>query len=84
MAGTDPKDPISHLAIEEIQAGSAEVVLRWQSAANRVYRIYRADTLSIGWTEVASVIGDGSLQSWTDPQSAVASRFYRIAVEIRQ
>lgn len=82
VAGTSPKDAASCLRIEEVQVGPDEIVLRWSSAPNRIYRIHRSETLPSVWTEAASVMGDGSLQTWTEQQSEGVRRFYRLSVEM--
>jgi len=85
VAGTDPNDSSSRFEISSIQVFSNDSVeLQWNSVDERVYRVYRSETLEAdSWGEPIGVEnGDGSVQSFIDSDlSDGVSFFYRLEVE---
>ena len=80
-ANTEPDNGLSLLQIEEIAPAVAgnETVLRWQSASNRVYSIWRSAALPDGFGLVATNLpADPPLNVYTDRIDGAATRFYRI------
>ena len=85
VAGTDPNDSASKFEISSIQVLSdGSVELRWSSVGERVYRVYRSETLEEdSWGEPIGIEnGDGNVQSFIDNDlDSRASFFYRLEVE---
>ena len=85
VAGTDPNDSTSKFEISSIQILSdGSVELQWSSVDERVYRVYRSETLEEGsWGEPIGIEnGDGNVQSFIDNDlDSRASFFYRLEVK---
>jgi hypothetical protein len=86
-AGTDPGDAASAFRLEAERpaagADTAGLRLRWTSASNRVYRVWRATNLVEGFTVLAEdVEATPPMNEYID-ESLVSGglRFYRIEVE---
>lgn len=84
LAGTDPQDAASRLAVKTFapQSGGG-FTLTWETVAGKSYRIERSSSLAADqWITLHSdVAGDGSVKSFTDPNPGTAPRiFYRIVV----
>jgi len=84
-AATHPGDPASFLRADTVPIHDAgqPFTLRWNSAADRTYRLWFRETLGDGaFTPVASNIPAAPpVNTWTDPDATNAHGFYRIEVE---
>ena len=56
IAGTDPLDPESVLALEHPVLDGPEVRFSWSAEAGKSYRLERWDPAANGWSEAASII----------------------------
>jgi hypothetical protein len=85
LAGTNPNDASSALAISVIQKNGAEggILLAWDSVPGRKYQVLYCDSLGKEWSCLGTAIeGTGdtlTLQSLI-PISGVPQRFYRLEV----
>ncbi len=82
VAGTDPRDPSSILAIERvIGGGPAEILFR--AVSNRTYAVEYQDALGRPWNRLAQVPSaiSNKLQSIRDP-AASSNRFYRLQIPL--
>lgn len=84
-AGTNPNDVRSRLQLlsNAVQGGGQPGVrLQWPTGLNRRYVLERAPYLgSTNWTSIATnLIGDGTLQEFTDNMPGSSVRFYRVRV----
>jgi hypothetical protein len=84
-SGTDPLNASSALRLSAAHkpGTSSGVALRWLSAAGKTYVIECAPALSgASWKIIASgLLGDGSVQEYTDGTSSEDTRFYRVRIE---
>ncbi|MGD9611538.1 MAG: Calx-beta domain-containing protein [Kiritimatiellia bacterium] len=84
-ANTDPGSDLSLLQIEEIAPATDgnETVLRWQSASNRVYSVWRSAALpdGFGLLVATNLPADPPLNVYTDRIDGAATRFYRIEAQ---
>lgn len=84
LAGTDPKDPASVLALNtvpEIRPGS--VTLMWNAAPGKRYRVdYKNDLSDPNWTALDGVVeASGQVGFKTDPTASSSERrFYRVSL----
>ena len=88
VAGTDPTDALSFLAITSVQI---EVVadpetdgfaLQWPSVKGRVYTVYAADALVGPWVELAELDGSGATLTHRSDGTRTA-RFFKVAVRLK-
>lgn len=82
-AGTDPASAASGLAIQSVHLRGADVVVRFNTAPGRSYRLERATNLANPeWTPVSSIVpGTGAGLEIIDRNAAQGtSGFYRIIV----
>ncbi len=82
LAGTDPKNPQSHLALTSFMpAPGGGFTFTWDSVAGKVYRVERS-TGAGSWSPVGqSLTGTGGPLSFTDNNPGEGSRlFYRVTV----
>ena len=82
LANTDPASELSLLQFEEIAPAvdGNKTVLRWQSASNRVYSIWRSAALPDGfglWV-ATNLPADPPQNAYTDQTDGATIRFYRI------
>ncbi|MEO1833662.1 MAG: thrombospondin type 3 repeat-containing protein, partial [Akkermansiaceae bacterium] len=56
IAGTDPHDPASVLALEHPVLDGPEVRFSWSAEAGKIYRLERWDPAANGWSEAASIL----------------------------
>ncbi|MGB2454381.1 MAG: DUF1800 family protein [Akkermansiaceae bacterium] len=56
IAGTDPHDPASVLALEHPVLNGPEVRFSWSAEAGKIYRLERWDPAANGWSEAASIL----------------------------
>lgn len=82
LANTDPNDNLSLLHFELVQPDLAagETVLRWQSASNRVYSIWRSADLTDGFGQriVTNLPPTPPMNSYTDAVNGAEAQFYLI------
>lgn len=81
IAGTDPRDPRSRLALLTPLPGDATV--RWQSTAGHSYSVWRTDALGAAFRLVArNVPGTPPVNSLVDAEPITGpAAFYRVQVE---
>jgi hypothetical protein len=84
LAGTDPKDGRSFLAITSVSAVAGPIVIHWASAPNRFYAVERAFDLSGRFSVLAENLAATPPQNvFADPVTAEGRvRFYRIRAEL--
>lgn len=84
-ANTRPDDQLSLLAFEEIapDGTTGHVVLRWQSASNRTYAVWRSLDLAVGIPQAlaTNLPADPPVNSYTDAVESAETRFYWIEAE---
>jgi uncharacterized repeat protein (TIGR01451 family) len=84
-ANTRPDDPFSLFQFEEARMASAgdRIVLRWQSASNRTYAVWRSLNLTGAPAQplATNLPGDPPMNTYTDAVADAATRFYWIQVE---
>ncbi len=82
LANTDPNDPLSLLHFERVQPDLAagETVLRWQSASDRVYSIWRSADLSDGFEHriATNLPATPPVNVYTDAVDGAEAQFYLI------
>jgi hypothetical protein len=71
LAGTDPNDDASVLAIEQVVFGDPASgegnILTWQSAPDRTYSVWRSSDLRFGFEQVAeTIVSEGELTVFED------------------
>jgi hypothetical protein len=79
IAGTDPRDASSYLAVDKIESG-ANTTVTFGAAAGRTYTIQFTDSLSpVNWQKLVDVFGgtNGTTAQVND-QPPVSTRYYRI------
>ncbi|MDP2897805.1 MAG: lamin tail domain-containing protein, partial [bacterium] len=84
VAGTDPTDASSILAISSIIKGiDSTMVIRWHSVSNRHYSILRSTDLRTGFDQIeaASVPATPPENSYTIDTGQARNAFYRIVVD---
>ena len=83
MAGTDPKDDDSFLALETQRFSNNEFVVRWPSVAGRQYSLRRYTNLVHGSSSIiaSGIAATPTVNVYTDSvPSAVESYYYRVSV----
>ncbi len=80
LAGTNPLDPASVLAITAIAVDAAAAHIIFPTILGHHYRVERADSLPAAWTPIADdLAGTGGLLEVTDPFAPDRpTRFYRV------
>ncbi len=84
VAGTDPTDSLSVLAVSAIIAGSdSTVIIRWASVSGKSYSILRSSNLSAGFDQIqaANLPATPPENSYTIDMNGAESSFYRVVVE---
>jgi hypothetical protein len=81
LAGTDPLDPNSRLAVTAVQVGVGGFSMSFPTVAGRVYTVEYSDTLA-AWSVLASgIAGTGGMVEFNDPTATGSSqRFYHLRV----
>jgi len=83
IAGTDPTDKDSGLALDQLSAGTGGMRLQWQGAASKIYKILWTRGLLSPMTNVLSYVqpsADGTV-SFSDTQNTnEALLFYKLEV----
>lgn len=81
IAGTDPTNAASFFAINAINA-APEAVIEWQSVDGRVYKVFRAPSLTNTFEALETV--DYPAGSYTDAlHNAENSGFYKVEVDLK-
>lgn len=79
LLGTNPRSAADLLKIELISLTESGVQIRFAGKTDKVYGLFRRDTLGADWTEVARRTGaDNSVIELTDAAPGANSGFYRI------
>jgi hypothetical protein len=84
LAGTDPTDASSVLAISSIVNGlDSTIIIRWRSVSGKQYSILRSTDLSMGFdqTEAANIPATPPENSYTIDGKEGKSAFYRIVLD---
>jgi hypothetical protein len=81
VAGTDPLDPNSRLAVTPLGVGPGGFSMSFPTVVGKVYAVEYSDTLA-AWSVLASgIAGTGGAVEFNDPSAAGNSqRFYRLRV----
>jgi hypothetical protein len=85
LAGTDPTNPLSVLAVAGFAVASdGGFILQWYSVSNRVYAIERAAGLApAGFAPIATnLAAHPPCNAHTDTVTSTGERFYRIGVTL--
>jgi Tol biopolymer transport system component len=82
IAGTDPRDPGSHLRIEIATNESNEIQLYWAAAPGRSYVVESTFDLVIGeWTGTPGIVRrTGALAQFEEMESREAPAYYRLRI----
>lgn len=83
LAGTDPTNPVSLLAIAESGPSEGLFVLRWQSAAGRLYSIQLSSNLIAGFcaTLATDIPATPPVNAYTDTVHRSGALFYRVLLD---
>lgn len=85
QSGTDPTNPASALALLNVRIPSptgSTVVVRWQSASNHLYSLYKATNLVQGFRRVVSNLPPAApINVYTDAFVSVTSIYYRVTTQ---
>jgi hypothetical protein len=82
VAGTDPTNPLSVLAVTNLTWGGSGVVLRWVSASNRIYAVERTTNLTTASFAgiLTNLAATPPVNVHTDQVPVPDKAFYRINV----
>lgn len=84
-AGTNPRDALSRLAVQEVRRNAGGLTLLFSSMRGKVYEAEYSDSLfARNWIAFRNVVGDGAEKSFTDSTASTQQRFYRIRVRFNQ
>jgi hypothetical protein len=84
VAGTDPRDPASTLAIRAGLSPAGEIIFSFEAQGGRAYRVDRCQAPGAAPWEALREIPAQPYRSrveWTEPAPLAAMRFYRIVVQ---
>ncbi|HBA84002.1 MAG TPA: hypothetical protein DCZ95_07915 [Verrucomicrobia bacterium] len=86
MAGTNPFNPNDYLAVDEPgpTAAAGKVVVQWNSASNRTYRLWRTQNLLEGFPTIKSsgIPATPPMNTYTDATATLSGPYiYRIELE---
>jgi hypothetical protein len=86
IAGSDPDDPKSQFKINKLDvdnSASSDFVINWISLSNRVYGVYRSDSLDTGFSPLSTNIHYPQ-NSYTDTtHNAESEGFYKVEVRLK-
>jgi hypothetical protein len=85
LAGTDPRDPVSFLRIEQVSVDGQGAFVSFHAAANRSYTVQFTDQLNPpGWQKLGDVGARSAafLATIVDPDSK-GSRYYRLVTPVQ-
>lgn len=82
LAGTDPRDPLSRLAIKSFAPRiGGGFVITWDSVTSVRYQVERSTDLTTWTPLVSDLTGTGAPLTYTDPNPPASPRlFYRVRV----
>lgn len=83
LAGTDPANPNSNLAIQLNSVTGIDSLIQWRSVTGRTYRVYKSLNLSQPWPvwpEADSITADPSGTNTLSDTEPARRVFYRISV----
>src|SRR5207244_618881 len=81
IAGTNPRDAFSQLAIHEVRRDASGLSLFFSSVNGKTYAVEFSESLpTANWQALGNVVGDGAEQIMTDTNALMRQRFYRIRV----
>jgi hypothetical protein len=78
-AGTSPTNAASRFAVEAVNKDGTGLLLRWQSAPGKRYRVWWTGNLS-GWDQADSE-AVGETDSWQALPDECGARFFRVTIE---
>ena len=82
MAGTDPLDPGSLLAVTAMSAGPGGFSMGFPTVVGKVYAVEYSENLAAWSVLTSGIAGTGGEVEFNDPNtSGSAQRFYRVRVE---
>jgi hypothetical protein len=84
LAGTNPHDSNSILAVTSVQSGlTDQFILSWSSATGKTYTVQAATNLITGFNQILrpGIPATPPVNTYTDNVSGVGMKFYRIKVE---
>ncbi len=85
LAGSLPNNAASLLQFEAVDSASVEngLVIRWQSASNRTYSIWKGSNLLVDFTQclASNLPANPPMNTHTDTVDGLRLQFYRIDVE---
>jgi len=78
IAGTDPTNQLSHLAIDRLMLGSP-TTMEFQALSNRTYHLSYKDNLQGSWLKLVDIVArpTNRVETVVDPNPAT-NRFYRL------
>lgn len=81
LAGTDPRDGSSHMAVTSTQFVSSQITLTWASVIGKQYRVQSSSDLT-AWADVSGTLVTATTTTTTRTFSASSSerQFYRVAI----
>ena len=82
VAGTNPTNAASVLAIDSITQNASGATVAWRSVAGRSYQLlYRSPIGAAGWSALGTAVtATGATAQKLDPNGAATNRFYRVQV----
>lgn len=85
LAGTDPWDPASRLAIQTAEQGASDsgIAIRWSSVGGRSYRVTRTDSLTADTYVLvqSNILATPTVNTLTDTTAQAQTGFYRVELE---
>lgn len=85
IAGTNPNDPTSVLALTVPSASPAfqnQFIVRWQSASNKFYRLLATTNLALAFSNCAiNLPATPPVNVYTDNTAQVGQKFYRVRLD---
>ena len=82
VAGTDPRDPASYLAISRLDKNPAQAAVTFNAVSNRAYTVQFSDALGTPWSPLQSLSSrpTNRVVSVIDPGATNRARFYRLSI----
>ena len=85
LAGTDPTNPSSRLAITNIVGAMSNAVLVWGTVSGRYYAVLTTTNLLDNWADVpdpayTNLAGTDEPAAYTNTDDSSPNRFFRIRV----
>lgn len=81
LAGTDPRDASSRMAVTSTQFTSSQITLVWASVIGKQYRVQSSDDL-LNWSDISGTLVTATTSSTSRTFSASSGerQFYRLAI----